>query len=328
MAFVQSIHGKTLAAFCVLILQSTIALAQTPTPTPTPTAQNSSSSADEKAQATVKLNLIITDEAGRSVNDVRREDVRVTEDGVAQTITLFAQDERPIGYGLVVDTTGSLRALITPVIDAGRAIVNANRPGDETFVMHYTDGETIEIDEGWTNNRAALEEALDGLFIQGGLTATLDATHRALTFALRPRSSDDKTDRRLALVLITDGEDRGSRQSNPEALLSRLRESQVQVFVIGLTKMVKEVRDREKAASLLTRIAQESGGRAFFPKSSSEMEETVKELTLALRAQYVVGYSPTSEKRDGSFRKVQVTLAPGKAKRNVITRAGYTAAPR
>lgn len=323
MVFVQSIYAKLPFVFCVLLLQSVLAIAQTP-----PSTTRSSNSGDEKTQAIVRLNVIITDEAGRPVNDVRLEDVRVTEDGVAQTVTFFARDERPIGYGLVVDTTGSLRVLITPVVDAGRSIVQSNRPGDEAFVMHYTDSETIEIDEGWTNNRAALEEALDGLFIQGGLTATLDAMHRALTFALRPRSSGDNTDRRLALVLITDGEDRGSRQSNPEALLSRLRESQVQVFVIGLTKMVKEMRMREKAAALLTRIAQESGGRVFFPKSSSEMEDAVKELTQQLRAQYIVGYNPSSEKRDGSFRKVQVTLAPGKTKRNVITRAGYTAAPR
>jgi Ca-activated chloride channel family protein len=324
MAFVQSVYCKITVVFCVLVLQGIVALAQTPAATP---AQSNSSGGDN-AQSIVKLNLIITDEAGRSVNDVRREDVRVTEDGVAQAITYFAQDERPIGYGLVVDTTGSLRVLLTPVIEAGLSIVRKNRPDDETFVMHYTDSETIEIDEGWTNSRAALEAALEDLFIQGGLTATLDAMHRALTFALRPRSSDDKTDRRLALVLITDGEDRGSRQSNPEALLSRLRESEVQVFVIGLTKMVKEIREREKAVSLLTRIAQESGGRAFFPKSESEIEEAVKELTQTLRSQYVVGYNPTSEKRNGSFRKVQVTLAPGKSKRNVITRGGYNAPPR
>lgn len=317
MGFVQNISGKSLIVFGLLLLSCVVALAQTPTPT--------TESGGEKAQAIVKLNAIIMDEAGRSVTDVRREDVRVTEDGVAQTVTLFAQEVRPVSYGLVIDTTGSMRSLLTQVIETGRAIISENRPGDESFVMHYVDSDTIEMDTGWTPDKEALLEALDELFIQGGLTATLDAMHRALGFTTRPRSSsDDNAPRRRALVLITDGEDRGSQQSNPEMLLSRLRNSDVQVFIIGLTKL-SDARNRDKSAALLTRIAQESGGRVFFPKSVSELGSVVKELTHDLRTQYVIGYSPTNAKRDGSFRKVQVTLATGKNKRNVLTRAGYNA---
>jgi Ca-activated chloride channel family protein len=108
-------------------------------------------------------------------------------------------------------------------------------------------------------------------------------------------------------------------------LLARLRQSDVQVFVVGLSKLSKEMRNREKAISLLTRIAQESGGRAFFPKSTAELPEVIKELTHDLHTQYSISYQPTNEKRDGSFRKVQVTLAAGKSKRTAITRAGYNA---
>jgi Ca-activated chloride channel family protein len=319
MAVVRNSLSQTLAVVCsLLVLSATIATAQTTPP------QNV-----EKERAAVSLNLIITDEANRAVSDVRREDVRLTEDGTTQTIEALALEDRPVSYGLVIDTTGSLRTLINDVIEAGRAVVGTNRPGDETFVMHYTDSDTIEVDQGWTTNRAALEEALDDIFIQGGLTATLDALHSALNYATRPRSSSSSTGgkelRRRALVLITDGEDRGSRQSNPETLLSRLRESDVQIFVIGLTRIVKELRNRDKAAALLTRIAQETGGRAFFPKSFAEMPDVLKELTRDLHTQYVISYRPTNEKRDGSFRKLQVTLAQGKGKRNVITRAGYIA---
>jgi Ca-activated chloride channel family protein len=321
MAFVHSSRAQSLALIIGLLLTSAvIARAQTPTP----------QSGQPPQRATVNLNVIITDEANHFAGDVRREEVRVTEDGAAQTISAFALEDRPASYGLLIDTTGSLRTLMNEIVETSRAIVNANRPNDETFVMHYVDSDTIEVDQGWTGNQAALEESLDGLFIQGGLTATLDALHSALGYATRPRrsSSDDgsnKGPRRLALVLVTDGEDRGSRQSNPETLLARLRQSDVQVFVIGLSKLTKEMRSREKAMALLARIAQESGGRAFFPKSTSELPEVVKELTHDLHTQYAVSYLPTNEKRDGSFRKLQVTLAPGKSKRTAITRAGYDA---
>lgn len=314
MFFFRNSLSQILAAVCSLLLLSAFVIGQT---TEQQVAQ----------QRVVSLNVIITDEANRVVTDVRREDVRVTEDGTTQPIEFFALEDRPVSYGLLIDTTGSMRTLINEVVETARAVVSANRPNDEAFVMHYTDSDTIEVDQGWTTNRAALEEALDDIFIQGGLTATLDALHSALNYATRPRSSsaDNKELRRHAIVLITDGEDRGSRQSNPETLLSRLRQTDVQVFVIGLTKIVKEMRSRDKAAQLLTRIAQETGGRAFFPKSFAEMPDVLKELTRDLHTQYAIIYRPTNDKRDGSFRKLQVTLAQGKGKRNVITRAGYIA---
>jgi Ca-activated chloride channel family protein len=314
----RNLLSKGLLFSCALLL-----LAGAASQAQTPQAQNSSS---EQPRAAVNLDVIVTDEKEHSVSDVRREDVRVTEDGVTQTVTAFAQEERPVSYGLLIDTTGSMRSILDQVISTGRAVIRANRPGDKTFVMHYVDADTIEFDTGLTPDQVALEAALDDLFIQGGLTATLDALHRALDFTARSRGDDDKGPRRRqALVLITDGEDRGSRQSNPETLLSRLRQSDVQVFIIGLTKMA-DVRNRDKAVALLTGIARESGGRVFFPKSFSEVPGVLQELTRDLHTQYALGYNPTNAARDGSFRKVQVTLpAPTKGKRNVITRAGYTA---
>lgn len=316
MAVMLTDFGKSLTFICALLLASISVPAQTTTPT---------TQSNEPQRAVVNLNVIVTDEANRAVTDVRREDVRVTEDGAAQTVTSFALEDRPVSYGLIVDTTGSMRTLLGEVITTARAVVGSNHPDDKTFVMHYVDADTIEFDTGLTNDQAALEAALDEMYIQGGLTATFDALHRALDFALRPQVDDTTAPRRHALVLITDGEDRGSRQANMETLLSRLRQSDVQVFVIGLTHLSKELRNRDKVVSLMTRIAQESGGRAYFPKSLSELPDVLKELTHDLRTQYVLGYTPTNDKRDGSWRKVQITLAPGKAKRNVITRAGYTA---
>jgi Ca-activated chloride channel homolog len=317
MAVMRKVFGQSFALICGLLLCVVVATAQTSGP--------AAQASNEQTNAIVNLNVIFTDEAGRSVDDVRLEDVRVSENGVAQTISHFATEERAVSYGLIVDTTGSMRPLLSEVIKTAHAVVAANRPGDKTFVMHYVDADNIEFDTGLTSDSDALNAALDDLYIQGGLTATLDALHRALDFSARSRPDDNDNRTRHALVLITDGEDRGSRQSNPETLIARLRETRAQIFVIGLTKLTKEVRNRDKAVQLLNRIAQETGGRAFFPKTVAELPDTIKELAHDLRTQYVIGYAPTNAARDGSFRKVQVTLAPGKSKRAAITRPGYTA---
>jgi Ca-activated chloride channel family protein len=84
---------------------------------------------------------------------------------------------------------------------------------------------------------------------------------------------------------------------------------------------------REKATLFLTRIAEVTGGRAFFPKSTSEIPGIVDEIARDLHTQYVIGYTPSSVSPDGAFRKVQVTVteSPGRKKLNVITRPGYEA---
>ncbi|HEX8920524.1 MAG TPA: VWA domain-containing protein [Pyrinomonadaceae bacterium] len=275
----------------------------------------------------IKLNVLVTDSSNRPVTDLRAEDFRVTEDGKQQAIEYFSREELPVSYGIVVDASGSMRTLLDHILNAGKGVVASNKQGDEAFVMRFTDADSIQIEQGFTSNKLALEEALDNIFVEGGLTAVMDAINRSIDFLKKYKRSEEGAHRHQAIVLITDGEDRGSRARNMEALLSRLREEGVQFFIIGLTKMSNVQGSRERAAGFLTRVAEVSGGRAFFPASPAEIPGVVSEIARDLRTQYVIGYTPTNVIPDGAFRKVQVTVAesPGRKKLNVITRPGYVA---
>ncbi|HEX8707673.1 MAG TPA: VWA domain-containing protein [Pyrinomonadaceae bacterium] len=272
-------------------------------------------------QPLVKLNVLVTDGSNNAITDLRQEDFRLTEDGTQQTISYFSKAEMPVSYGLIIDTTGSLRSLLDSVINTAKEVVRGNRQGDETFLMHFVDSDSIEIDQGLTEDRAVLEDALDTLFVEGGRTALIDALHRAAKYLGEHRKNSESGPRHYALVIITDGEDRGS-QLKPETLLSALRESDLQVFAIGLTKLADTQGSRAKAADLLNRIARESGGRAFFPTSISELPGISKEIARDLHTQYVIGYNPARADAPGSSRKIQVTVAetPNRKKLNVITR--------
>ena len=274
----------------------------------------------------VRLNVLVTDSSNRAVTDLRHEDFSVSEDGKHQGIRSFLREELPVSYGLVIDASGSLRTLLSPVIETGKAIVAGNKPGDEAFVMHFISADKIKIDQGFTSNKDALADALDEIYTEGGFTAVLDAADRSIDFLKKYKRSDEGPRRRQAIVLITDGEERGSRALSSDALLNRLRGEEIQFFVIGLTKMTKLQGSPEKATKLLTLIAEASGGRVFFPKSASEIPGVVDEITRDLHTQYVIGYTSTNDLRDGVFRKVQVTVAesPGRKKLNVSTRPGYT----
>lgn len=317
MTFFRRHSSLTLTALCLLSF------------TVTALAQETSKTAQESAPPSmVLLNVRVTDEAGRPVSDVRQEDVRVIEDNVPQTISFFSKEEVPLSYGLVIDNSGSLRSQIDKVIEAGKIVVNGNSPNDEAFLIRFISSDKIELVAAFTSNKALLFQYLDSLYVEQGQTAVIDAVYVAIEGLIKSKRSM-QTNRRRALVLITDGEDRGSLYKRAE-LAELLHRQDIQIFVIGLTKQVEEKRAREKAIDLLSFLARETGGRAFFPKSTTELRGIAEEITRDLRTQYLIGYVPTGGKPANTFHKVQVTVAEsqGKGKLVAVTRVGYIAAPR
>ena len=91
----------------------------------------------------VNLNVRVIDRNNRPIDNVRKEDFRIYEDGVLQPIEFFSREEVPISYGLAVDTSGSLRPQLQQVIDAAKTVINSNKPGDETFLVRFIDSEKI-----------------------------------------------------------------------------------------------------------------------------------------------------------------------------------------
>lgn len=282
----------------------------------------------ETGNRLVSLNVIVTDSSGHVVTDLKAEEFRVLEDGKPQPLSYFSREESPVSYGLVIDTSGSMRTLINQIIEAGKGVVASNKPGDETFVMNFTDSDHIRMGQGFTSNKYALEEALDDIYVEGGLTALRDATGQAAVYLQKNKRSEEAAHpRRNAIVLITDGEDRGSRARSADALLNQLRDENVQFFIIGLSKLSSLQSSRERADNFLKRMAETTGGRAFFPKSTQELPGIVDEIARDLHTQYVMGYAPSNSAPDGVYRKVQVTVpdSPTRKKLNVFARPGYTA---
>src|SRR5919199_708538 len=280
----------------------------------------------------IKLHVRVVDRFNRPVNDVRQDELKVFENGVPQTITSFTREEVPITYGLVVDNSGSLRNQINQVIEASKTIIDSNKTGDETFVVRFISSDEIKIMQDYTADKTALGDALDDMFVEGGQTAIIDAVYLSAEHAAERRKGEtDQDKRRRALILVTDGEDRASFYKQ-EQLFDSLKEEDVQIYVIGFVNELEKERGfiskskREKAVSLLDRMAKETGGRAFYPTSLSELPGIAEEITKDLRTQYVISYKPTAAARPGEFRPVRVAVADrGGDKRIAVTRSGYTA---
>ena len=285
----------------------------------------------------VTLHVRVVDRNNHPINDVSNSDFRVFENGVAQDVQFVTREEVPITYGLVVDNSGSLRSQIAQVVEAGKTIVESNKPGDETFVVRFISSDEIKIMQDFTADKGALGDALDDMFIEGGQTAVVDAVYLAAEHASerRGKSGDPVEDkRRRALILVTDGEDRNSFYKT-EQLFESLKEEDVQIYVIGFVNELEKERGfitpskRSKAVSLLDRMAKETGGRTFYPTSLSELPGIAEQITKDLRTQYVISYRPLSKGRPGEFRPVRVAVNDGRGgeKRIAVTRSGYTAKP-
>ncbi len=303
-----------------------------PKPTPTPPEEFGEGEIVRVDTNLVTLNVRVIDRNNRPIDNVRENEIRVIEDGVEQPITFFTQEEVPISYGLAVDTSGSLRSQLQSVIDAGKTIINTNKPGDETFLVRFISSDKIETVQDFTSNQDLLIDALDSLYVEGGQTAVIDAVYLAAERLSEYKKGDDNDRRRRALILVTDGEDRVSFYKQ-EQLFARLREQDVQIYVIGfVNELDKEsgfIRksSRDRAVGLINKLASETGGRAFFPQSVSELPQIAGEIVRDLRTQYVLAYSPTNKARDGSYRAIKVAIADaaGRDKRIALTRSGRLA---
>jgi len=273
----------------------------------------------------VVVHTTVLDKSGHFISGLKKEDFRMYEDGIGQTINLFSQEDVPVSLGIVLDTSGSMRNKIDNVNRAALAFIKASNPEDEVFLIGFND--QVELLEDYTSDLEEISDALDNIIVSGG-TALYDAVHLAVEKAqkgIKPKK---------AIVLITDGEDRDS-YYKLEEMVAKVQESDVQVYSVGFLSPVpdKGLFGRwsksvpEKAHDALQLISEDTGAKAFFPQKVAEIGQIVSEVAYELRNQYSIGYISTNTSRDGSYRRIKVELDPSKAAGRLVRyRRGYAAA--
>ena len=324
------------AVLSVTSAQTNTASRPQATPTPTPQAAPTIREEDEIVKIDtelVNLNVRVVDRNNRPVGNLRQAEFKVFEDNVQQQIEFFSKSEVPTNYSMVIDNSNSLRSQIEEVIEAGKILVNSNKPEDETSIIRFVSSSKIEILEDFTANKDYLNDALDNLYTEGGQTAIIDAVYLAADRVSKyEKGARDDDRKRRALVLISDGEDRDSFYKESQ-LFELLREVDVQIYVIGFLKELSTERGfiskspQGKAKSLLERLATETGGKAYFPAEVSELRGIARDIASELRTQYSIGYLPSNDRSDGTYRNIKVVVddGPNKQKRIAITRSGRTA---
>jgi Ca-activated chloride channel homolog len=270
----------------------------------------------------VQLDVKVTDQTGRPVAGLTKNDFVVYEDKVSQSIESISSEEAPVSMGLVIDTSASMRPKLYTVSEAARGLIGQMRPDDEAFLAQFK--AEAELLQEFTSDRRVLEDALRNLTVSGG-TALLDAI-----IATADHAHVKGKRRRKAIVVITDGLEKNSSAKEKE-VIEVMKEDDVQLYLVGFVDKVEpgDLFGRspaQKAKDLLIRLAEDSGGRGFFPTDERETPAIAAQIAKDLRDQYVISYYPSNDKHDGSFRSVRVMVDPGDNRKLIArTRQGYYA---
>jgi len=260
----------------------------------------------------MELHVSVVDEKDRTVSGLSKENFKITENGRPQPITVFKHEDVPVSLGLVIDNSRSIEPRKTRLDAAVLSFIRQSNPEDESFVIHFDFD--ARMDRDFTTRLSDLEETL-AASKPFGQTAIYDALLLAIDHMQGAHNQ------KKALLLVTDGLDNVSKASF-EQVIETVKRSRVMVIVVGLLS----ASEGEKAETTLTKIAEASGGRAFFPDDVDQARTMMERTARDLRTQYTIGYVPTDPAHDGSWRSVRVEIIPPagtKEKLDADYRHGY-----
>jgi Ca-activated chloride channel family protein len=317
-------------------------------PSPTPRREEVPQDSDEVIKVETNLtNIFFTaaDKNKRFISNLKAEDIRVFEDGQPQEIFTFQQNiDLPLSIAILIDTSISEeRTLPDEKVAAQAFLESVMRPNkDEAAVISFTGDTTLE--QGFTGNIERLRRAIDRVefvppsgYIGGGVvvngTPPISGTNQSLAGSTAVWDAVWATSEELmatsaehtrrAIILLTDGDDTSSRMKIHEAI-ERAQKSDALIYAIGIgdryTFNVNE--------GSLRKIAEQTGGRAYFPRHERDLRDAFAQIQKDLREQYLVAYSPTNKARDGSFRKIEIQIVNPELKQQSLKlnyRTGYFA---
>ncbi len=268
----------------------------------------------------VSLNVTVIDQQQHYLTDLESKDFTILEDGTRQEITYFNRTTLPIALSLLIDTSASMEQRLTTAQDAAIGFAKKLRPQDLAQVVDFDT--RVEILQDFTSDAPALETAIRSTQA-GGSTSMYNALYISLKELGKIRAKADDDVRRRAVVVLSDGEDTSSLVTYEE-VLDLAKRSATTIYTIGLQSRESTLSKGFKEAEFVLRqLAQETGGRAFFPQRAEDLAGIYGVIADELASQYVLGYASTNPRRDGGWRRLNVQVS--RTGTTARTKRGYFA---
>jgi len=256
----------------------------------------------------VNLSVVVQDQRGNFIPDLRKEQFRILEDGVPQVIQRLEASEAPVTVAMVIEFGDASWWFLYETLVTAHEFVGSLRPEDWVAVVMF-DLKT-QIMQDFTRNKTAALQALNAM--------GLPTFREAVLFDALTETIDrmDDIEGKKAIVVITSGIDTFSKTLYVNALKAA-QSSDTAIYPIGIRHALRSVGVGGFYASNITLLqadnqlrsfARLSGGRAYFPQFEAQFPEIYREISAALRNEYQISYSPTNSAKDGKFRKLQVEI--------------------
>lgn len=272
----------------------------------------------------------------RFVTTLRAEDLRILENGKRQEISLFEREtNRPLSLVVLVDTSRSQERTLPQEKMAAKLFVDAVlRPEKDTIAVVSFTGRP-KVESSLTNDPMAIKTAIDRMEVEfppDGCEQRLPPEEDprcwtgiwdSVVASVRGLLASSRKGARRVIVLLTDGDDTSSKSTRDEAVQFALR-NDVAIYGIGIGD--PELYRIEKGPVI--KLAEKTGGRAFFPNEQSELAAAFNQIQEEMRSQYVIAYVPKNRTRDGSYRKLKIEVVNPDLKRqklSLVHRQGYYA---
>jgi Ca-activated chloride channel family protein len=270
----------------------------------------------------VSLNVTVVDGAQHYVTDLDQNDFAVFEDGVKQDLTFFTRRQQNIAMSLLLDSSASMEDKLQTLQQAAVNFVRRLKPTDLAQVIDFDS--SVQIKQGFTPNQADLEHAILQT-AAGGSTSLHNAIYISLKELRKIKAENEEDVRRQALIVFSDGEDTSSLVSFDE-VLDLAKRNETAIYTIALRGSDTQTRGFREAEFVMRQLAQETGGKAFFPAKVDDLNGVYSAIADELASQYTLGYTSKNNKRDGAWRRIVVQVT----KPNVTprTKKGYYAATR
>jgi len=290
-------------------------------PVSSPTAPNAAPSNKELVIDVDLVNVVfsVLDRKGKAVPDLNQNEISIVEDDATQKITNFTQEAGgPVALAVLIDTSNSIRAQFKVEQEAAIDFFHTTvrRRQDKAMLMSFDS--TVDILQPFTDDADLLTKAVRRLKTGGG-TKMFDAIQLACQEHLKK-----ETGMRRVLVLISDGDDNMSFETLG-SMIEAAQRAEVAIYAISTNTSGFFGMSAPKNDKVLKRLAEETGGRAFFPGKIDEMAVNFQDISLELRNQYSLAYRSANRKRDGSFRSIKINTIRKDAK--AFHRKGYYAPP-
>ena len=328
-------------ALAILGSGSLSAQQQNPTAPPPPASQEPVQ--QSQTVIPVRVNLVdvlftVLDRRNKLVPTLEKQDFKVLDDNVGQDIRYFSrQSDLPLRIGMLLDTSNSIRDRIKFEQDAANNFLFSvlRRGKDEAFVMTFDD--EPQVVQAFTPDTGKLRDQILRTRAGGG-TAVYDAIYQACEQELShpPRPPGDQPDVvRRVMILISDGEDNLSIHTRAEAIEMAQRSSVV-IYTISTSTQWVTLDDPNKERSgnrkyhltegdrILQALAEETGGRAFYPYHVDDLDQSFQDIGDELRNQYSIAYNASTHSLDGRYHKIRVEVPEHKGYQ-VRARKGYFA---